>query len=241
MRQITYILLFIFAAVISCNTRKEKLKPDAIRDIVVKEHLLKLDSSYYLDTADINYKVLKAYIADDTSFFKKLHTDIEKESKYRQQRSNNDSCIHQPSLQELNVDEVYRFIYTAAFCDYQLNVTISRNGDSIKLHFILLKDLWLNDTCKVISEYDKRITAKDWGNFSDLMEKADFWGLRSNNGVMGLDGSTLVVMGFTKGYRTYEGKPKFNYVYRWGYSTLSEPLIFVLKLSGNTQGCLTVK
>ena len=73
------------------------------------------------------------------------------------------------------------------------------------------------------------------------MKKADFWGLKSTNGEQGLDGSTLITTGFTKGSNTYEGKPKYNYVYRWGYSTLSDPFSFVLKLSGNTQGCLVVK
>jgi hypothetical protein len=241
MRHIIYILPFILTIAISCNNKKENSKTNTIRDIVAKEHLQKFDSSSYLDTADINYKVLKAYIADDTSFFKKLHTDIEQEHKRRQQWEANDSCVHQPSLQELNVDEVYRFVYTAAFCDYKLNVTISKNGERANIHFIILKDVWLNDTCKIINEYDKGITAKDWENFSQLMAKADFWGLKGTNGRQGLDGSTLVTTGFTTGYNTYERKPKYNYVYRWGYSTLDDPFTFVLKLSGNTQGCFVVK
>lgn len=134
----------------------------------------------------------------------------------------------------------YRFVYTEVFCQYKFNVTISERGGSPNIHFIIMQDVYLHDTCKVINEYDKKITAQDWEEFLQLMDKADFWGLKSENGVRGLDGSDLVTTGF-KDHGGYDGKPKFNYVYRWGYSTLSAPFNFVLKLSGNTQGCRVVR
>jgi hypothetical protein len=241
MRDNTYTLLFVLIVFISCHNKEERATTSTIRDVVAKEHLQRLDSLNYSDTIDINYKVLKAYIANDTSFFKKLHTNFEQERKRRQQLEVDDSCVHQSSLEKLNVDEAYRFVYTAAFCDYKLNVTISKIAGGANIHFIILKDVWLNDTCKIINEYDKKITAKDWEDFSQLMKEADFWGLKSSNGVQGLDGSTLITTGFSTGYNTYEGKPKYNYVYRWGYSTLDNAFTFVLKLSGNTQGCFVVK
>lgn len=225
----------------SCDRTSESSEKYSLRDTVTKEHLQMLDSSEYTDTTDINYKVLKAYLANDTVFFDRLKMDIAQKNKFKKEYGNNDSCIHQKRLQDLNADEAYRFVYTAAFCDKKLNVTVTRNGDSANLHFILFQDVWLNKECKVLSEYDKKISPKNWQDFSDLMDKADFWGLRSSNGVQGLDGSTLITTGFTRGYRTYEMKSKYNYVYRWGYSTLSEPFHFALKLSGNTQGCLVVK
>ena len=227
--------------IISCNRKTESSKKYSIRDTVTREHLQLLDSIEYTDTSDINYKVLKAYLANDTAFFGKLKIDIARKNKFKQDYVNNDSCIHQKSLQDLNADEAYRFVYTAAFCDKKLNVTVTKNGNNANLHFILFQDVWLNKECKIISEYDKKLSPKNWEDFSELMKKADFWGLKSTNGVQGLDGSTLITTGFTKGYTTYEMKPKSSYVYRWGYSTLSEPFHFALKISGNTQGCLVVK
>ena len=241
MRHLTIAVIFFIALFDSCNNGADNSLKYSLRDSVTKKHLEWLDSSNHSDTADINYKVLKAYLKNDTFFFKTLYADIEKERKYKQHYEINDSCIHQATLQDLDADEAYRFVYTAAFCQYKLNVTMSKIGDSSNIHFIILQDVWLNSICKVINEYDKKITAKDWEDFSQLMNEADFWGLKSINGVQGLDGSTLITTGFTKGYNTPEGKPKFNYVYRWGYSTLSDPFNFILKLSGNTQGCLVVK
>ncbi len=241
MRYLAIAAIFFFGLFTSCNNTADNAIEYSLRDSVTKKHLELVDASTYSDTTDINYKVLKAYLANDTFFFKKLYADIEKERKYQQQYKINDSCIHQAALPAINADEAYRFVYTAAFCQYKLNVTISKTGNTSNIHFIIWQDVWLNKICKVINEYDKKITEKDWEDFSQLMKKADFWGLKSTNGVQGLDGSTLITTGFTKGYRTYEGKPKYNYVYRWGYSTLSDPFNFVLKLSGNTQGCLVVK
>ena len=241
MRHLTIAAIFFIDLFTSCNNRADNSIKYSLRDSVTKKHLEWVDSSTYSDTTDINYKVLKAYLANDTFFFKKLNADIEKERKKKQRYEINDSCIHQATLQALNADEAYRFVYTAVFCQYKLNVTISKTGNTSNIHYIILQDVWLNNICKVINEYDKKITEKDWENFSQLMEKADFWGLKSTNGVQGLDGSTLNTTGFTKGYRTSESNPKYNYVHRWGYSTLSAPFSFVLKLSGNTQGCLVGK
>lgn len=237
----TPIILFLLALTFSCKRDTKNSIKYSLRDTVTNEHLQLLDSLEYTDTADINYKVLKAYLSNDTGFFGKLKIDIAKKNKFKQDYKNNDSCIHQKSLQDLNADEAYRFVYTAAFCDKKLNVTVTKNGDSSNIHFILFQDVWLNQECKVISEFDKKISPKNWQDFSDLIEKADFWGLKISNGVKGLDGSTLITTGFTKGYGTYNMNAKYNYVYRWGYSTLSAPFHFILKLSGNTQGCLVFK
>lgn len=209
----------------------------SLRDSVTKEHLQLIDSSIYVDTTDINYKVLKAYLANDTAFFSKLHLDIARKNELKERFKNNDSCIHQKLLQDLNADEAYRFVYTAAFCQYKLNVTISRSGDSSNIHFITLQDVWLNGECKIINEYDKKITLKDWEGFCQLMRSADFWGLKSINNTHVTDASTLITTGFERGYGKFEGKPRFHYVYRYGVTTLADPFTFVLKLSGNKKGC----
>src|SRR5688572_15854378 len=143
MRPYTIIALFFLSVLISCNIKNENSKMYSLKDTVTREYLEIIDSTDYSDTTDINYKILKAYLKNDTFFFKKLHSDIEKERRYKEQWENNDTCIHQPSLQDLDADEAYRFVYTAAFCEYKLNVTISKRGDSANIHFIILQDVWL--------------------------------------------------------------------------------------------------
>jgi hypothetical protein len=156
MKHYTFIIFLLLTFLISCDNRNENSQEYSLRDSVIKEHLQLIDSSDYVDTTDINYKVLKAYLADDTAFFNKLRLDIAKKNEFKERSKNNDSCLHQKSLHDLNADEAYRFVYTAAFCQYKLNVTISRRGDSSNIHFIILQDVWLNKICRIINEYDKK-------------------------------------------------------------------------------------
>lgn len=71
--------------------------------------------------------------------------------------------------------------------------------------------------------------------------QADFWGLKKDNGVHGLDGNSLTVTGYKKS--GYSPGDQFNYVYRWLWQdySISAPFNLVLKLSGNKKGCVWVE
>lgn len=136
MRQYNFIAILLFTWLISCDNEIDNHSDYTLKDSVLKDHIQRLDSAIYFDTTDLNFKVLKAYKDNDTIFFKKLRIDIEKERQYKLQWDFEDSCLNQPKLQHLNVDKAYRFIFTAAFCPYKLNVTVAKNLTVPK--FILL-------------------------------------------------------------------------------------------------------
>jgi hypothetical protein len=95
-------------------------------------------------------------------------------------------------------------------------------------------------TCHIINQYDRKLTLKNWADITDAISKADFWGLKKENGVYGFDGDNIYVTGYIKGDGSFSGPAKFNYIHRWvTFATgIGEPFKLILKLSGNKQGCL---
>lgn len=238
-----FFLITLLAVLCSCNHTTNHIPTAAYKDTIVKDHLQYIETVGEYDTTDLNYKVLKAYVKNDTAYFRKLQSDIEENKRFRKQWEVLDSCIHQPKVQELNADKAYRFIYNSAFCPYRINITISKSGDSSNLHFILYQFKWDTASCRIISEYNKPLTDKNWEDFTEAIQKADFWGLKKENGLHGLDGDDIKVWGFEKGDTAYNRQIKFNYVERWltTKSSLADPFHLLLKLSGNKKGCIWVQ
>jgi len=225
---------------ISCSSKGDKNLAYSFQDSVLQEHLSEFESMPYFDSTEINYKVLRAYKNNDTAFFTRLHNDIEIAKKYRYRWDSNDTCIREQELSQLNVDEAYRFIYDAAFCIYRVHVTITKKTDSANLHFLIYQ--YSQDTmpCRVINEFDKSLSLKTWAEIRDAIDKSDFWGLKRDNGVHGVDGSSLTVIGYKKG-KNHTDTDKINFVSRWEEATLREPLNLILKISGNKQGCFWIE
>jgi hypothetical protein len=224
----------------SCNTRPNKNEKYSLKDSVLAKHFESIETSDDFDSTDLNYKMLRAYANNDTSFFRKRESDIADDERYNKQWQFMDSCIHEPKLHSLPVDEAYRFIYSAAFCPYKMHITVSRKADSSNLHFILYQTAWDTVECKIINEYDKKITSKNWQDFMQSLSFADFWGLKKDNGVHGLDGTSLTVTGYKKGDSMYNVPAQFTYVYRWGHewTSLNDPFKLIHKFSGNKNGCI---
>jgi hypothetical protein len=93
---------------------------------------------------------------------------------------------------------------------------ISEKDALVNLHFILYADEWSAGKDIVINEYNKRLTMKDWNEFTQAMLRADFWGLKGINGAAaGLDGDVLIVSGYIKRDTYNRISPRFNLVKRW--------------------------
>jgi hypothetical protein len=240
MRILTFCLILVQVFLISCQGNNSTTKY-SLKDSILKEHLFALDSLPYYDTTDINYKVLKAYQNNDTTFLKKLHSDIERGRGFAQQWRSMDSCVQQTKLESLNCDEAYRFIYSGPFCPMKQITTISKSGDSINLNFELYQLKWDAMECKKIDAFNKKITTKNWEEITRLMDRDDFLGLKRENNIHGLDGSTLIVIGYAKEGFNHIKAMKYNYVSRWSSSILRDAFELVTKLSANKQGCLTIK
>jgi hypothetical protein len=75
------------------------------------------------------------------------------------------------------------------------------------------------------------------------MSHADFWGLKGNNGITGLDGDDIIVSGYIRGDTADRRPARFSSVSRWVvHSTaLGDPFDLALILSGNRKGCYVVR
>jgi hypothetical protein len=143
MRCFSFLPAIVLLFLISCNTRKENTVTYQLRDSIIKKDFKFIDSSGEYDTTDINYKALKAYINNDTAFFKMLDAKITEATQEKAIEKFIDTCLNQPRLQDLNADEAYRFVYGAAFCNEEYNITVSKKGDSVNLHFVIYELHWI--------------------------------------------------------------------------------------------------
>ena len=243
MRQSIIALSLILSLFYSCKENQNKIQIVSIKDTVLKEHFLMIDSLPYYDTNDFDYQILRAYYNNDSVFFKKLQADITYKRNNKGMLDFMDTCIHQQLLKDLKTDEAYRFIYSAAFCPYKLNVTITKTINKYNLHFIIYQFRWDTADCRIINEYDRSLTESNWKQIDEALDNADFWGLKEDNGVHGLDGSTLQIDGYIKGDSNYLRSSKSHSISRWspGPTAIFNPFTLVLKFSGNRQGCLWVQ
>ena len=233
--------LIILSTITSCKDRLSNRLNFSLKDSVLKEHLLAMDSIPYYDTTEINYKVLKAYQNNDTTFFKSLRIEIQKESEYRRRWENSDSCVHLKKINELNADEAYRFFYYPAFCPSPIIATITKRDTNINLHFIVYQSNYDTISCKIITEFNKKLTMKNWEDFSSKLGLADIWGLKRENGMQGFDGTTIRFIGYQKSNPYYNQKEKVCYVHRWEVTTLRDAFDIILKVSKNKKGCVWIE
>ncbi len=243
MKQDSFLLLILLLSSTACKDNLANTKPYSLRDTVVKKYFAIADSTDQIDTTEESYKILKAYVLNDTASIKKLKADFIDFRKFDEEWSIYDSCIHQKKLQSLDIDTGYRFIYDRAFCPYKINATITKSGDSVKLNFILYQPNWDTAKCRIISEFNKSLTQKNWDDLMFAIRKCDFWGLKKLNGIQGVDGDGLTVIGYIKDNPRFPRPAQFKYVYRWGISStsLEDPFHLLLKISGNKKGCIWIE
>jgi hypothetical protein len=241
-------LIFLF----SCK-QKETKSQVSLRDTALSTYLKAMDSIPAYDTANTDFRMLRAYYRNDTNYLqeylenrKQYLVHLKKED-YKLDHVYPDSCIHQERLDRTDYEEAYRFKYTQSFCPYKVNVTVSRKADSIVLSFVLYKpadDPQFNTTgCKIIEQYSKTLSLRDWTEIHNAMTHADFWALSRINDIGGFDGSTLEVEGFLNEHLKTPHPPKYHVVRRWigSSSALFDAFVTVLKSSRDKEGCFVVK
>lgn len=246
------IILGVSIILFSCRQRVSQ-QPAALRDIAIERYLSKVDSIPEYDTADFDFRFLRAYKENDTAFMA-AYLQLENEwdtyrqtEEYKQDIEYPDSCIHQEQLRETAFEEAYRFKYRQSFCPYRLNVTVGRTGDSAILQFIIYKptDTYPTDTtaCRIVNQFQKAISASQWKQFSYAIEFADFWALKAENGASGLDGNDLEVEGYLNEKYKVPRPAKYHKIHRWSGTPVAIVSAFrmLLLFSENEQGCYVVK
>ena len=198
-------LLFI----LSC--RQESNKQDSnpeIRDSVIKSYLnhtdklFKNESRFYdLDSNEYNYKLLKAYYFNDTTYLRRVIKNIE--------NPENENPVldsfwrtNIPVLKNLNIEEGYQFQYSETFCNEYYVITISQIKDSIKLNtFIYRPTSIYNDKpikLEVVKNSNKLLSVKNWSDLLNAIYLADYWNLKPRNDNVVLDPSFLTVVGIKR-------------------------------------------
>jgi hypothetical protein len=69
--------VFIIVIFFSCKQRVAEKPQLNLRDSIVAKHLSLIDSLDFYDTANYDLRILKAYIKNDTPFFKKMNKDMD--------------------------------------------------------------------------------------------------------------------------------------------------------------------
>jgi hypothetical protein len=246
------LIISFLIALLSCQEREVK-QSISLRDSALSEYLFRGDSIPGFDTTNESYQFLRAYHKNDTAYlvdYLRQEADWKTYSQtkeYKKDIKYPDSCIYQLHLQETGFEETYRFKYQQSFCPYRLNVTVGRTGDSAELQFILYKpaiDHPLNNTgCNIVSQFKKKLTLEQWHQFNQSIKYADFWALKDQNGIQGLDGDNLEVEGYLNEASKVPRPPKYHRIYRWIGSpmAISDAFHVTLRLSGNKEGCLVIK
>ncbi len=208
------ILILLIISLFSCTEESSNAKT-ALKDSVLKTHLLEVDSLDFYDTTDINYKLIKAYYNNDTLSLKKIAESIYSNKRFKKQWEFSDSCVHLTKLKDSKADSIYRFIYSQAFSPYETNLTVSKTGDTARIHLVVYQTSRDTIPCEIIDEFDKILSIKEWNEFDASLSSADFWGLKDDNGIHGVDGSDLTIYAFIKGDNSNWHPRKTQKVTRW--------------------------
>lgn len=231
---------------LSCRHHPQQTAPIPLRDSLVRQYLHGLDSVGNDDTASTSVRVLKAYLANDTGFLKKFDSDRIRSITFQRQWSPLDSCIHQPRLQDMGIDEGYRFIYSQGLSPYRINITVIKVKDSMTLHYILYANTLPYDSaglnCKIKKEGGKSLTHTQWEKLVDEIKRTDFWALSPTNNISGLDGDDIIITGYRRSEDGWKG-PHTHQVYRWlvASTCLDIPYSLAIELAGGYKDLYDIK
>jgi hypothetical protein len=203
-------IVSLFWFLISCHGSNKKPDVD-FKYSFIKEHLARIDSLEFYDTLNYDYQLLKAYMNNDSVFFKHAKEVLELLREQAIKRPASDTCFHLQKLSDMDVDEVYRFHHAQSFCYFSQYITISRNRNTIKLHYLELslslakitfktghRPELIDSGCKVVKEFNKSLSVKDWDNLELKIFEADFWGLLRYEPRLMFDGSSWTIEAYTK-------------------------------------------
>jgi hypothetical protein len=237
--RLIYSLIYLFV-IFSCTEINTSDPKTSFRDSILNFYKEESSLNDRIDTTEFSYKLINAYTANDSAALNRLLLELLDVRENRKRWGQMDSCIGLKSLASMNIDEGYRFSYDGAFCNYRQITTIYKQNDSIKLNFLLYQLIWENAKCKKLEEFDRVLTADNWEEFLHKIDQGDFWGLKSDNGRQGLDGSTWTTTGYKKA-KSQNLPSQYHFVHRWGQTSLHEAFELATILAANKKGCLTMR
>jgi len=247
------IFFFFVLFFVCCNQPHSDLDQSSFKDSIVNMHLAMIRSLDYYDTLDEDYRMLQAYMDDDTGYFINVKRNMEQYEEELKKYPPLDTCVRLLKLSELNVDEAYRFSHGQSFCDFGQRITISRLADTIRLHYVEYgatdKDqkmkyydqegnIKVGPGCAVVKNFERSLSMEDWKDLDRLAYDADYWGLKENEYDLCLDGSHWSIDAYTRKGR-YPGNRHIHSVSRhcYGSKGFRELGRYFLRLSGEKTMC----
>jgi hypothetical protein len=249
------IAAIIFLIIISCNDSKTVPQRSSLKDSMVRDYLKKMEtSSVFHDTLNSDYKILKAYINDDSAFFLRMKKSAEawKEEQALETKKEKmlpDTCVHLKKLSALPVDKAYRFTHSESFCYYSQIITISKLKDSFWLDYVEFTSLQegraieyedgikISAGCTLAKEFRKQLARKDWDSLERKVYEAEYYGMKPYYNNLTTDGSWWRLDAYRKENNYYY--PSFYSVYRHSpaNSKFCEIGLYMMKLSGAKKMC----
>ena len=183
----------------------------SFKDSLVKRYLAWTDSTKPYDTNNYEYKIIRAYMENDTTFFMKMNKRMNIDTMFQRAWANLDSCTHLQKLSDMPVDEAYRFTHGQSFCPYGQKITISRSGSIINLHYIEFSNgegkryslkqpdgsvREIEPYCVITKQLYKVLSMNEWEELKKRLSNADYWGLISEDHDIDTDGSGWQVEGY---------------------------------------------
>jgi hypothetical protein len=138
-------------------------------------------------------------------------------------------ALNEPALPSIGgANETYRFLWLRSF-HHPIAIRAWRTGEERNMVFKELDGAGGYGPGKLIANETRRLTANEWDEFIDLLQKASYWQLPTESKDSGLDGAQWVL----------EGKKdeQYHIVDRWSPRSGSylEACSYLLKLSGSKQ------
>jgi hypothetical protein len=206
---------------LSCNQNDNSKV--SYRDTVLSNYFALVDSSGKFDTADLNFKALKSYYNNDTSFLKELDIYTKQQKTERRNWDLWQSDIPLPKLSQLNVEVAFRFVFSVYGAPAYETITVTQKDTIRKLHYLYYYHDKDSSKFDKRNEFEKTISEKDWQEIAFKLLYADFWGLKSEKDYRGGDGNDLTVIGYQK----FENTERSHYVHRWSNTTLNDAFYFI--------------
>lgn len=209
-------LLFIFLLCLFLSCTHHQEGQAGYRDTVVQHYLAMVNSAGRYDTTEDHYKMLTAYVRNDTFALRRLDSVITGKEHRRQNWEVWRADLPLPDLQQLHSEEAYRFVFSLLGAPAYEAITVFEKDSAFRLHYLYYVHQRESATFQKIKEFERRITQEQWQTVTQKLRDADFYGLKSDVDYRGQDGSDLTVFGYYKsGY-----VERSHSVHRWGPSTL---------------------
>lgn len=237
-----FIELLFLIFILSCKSKQNNSNDITEKqNTVLDKYMNFVKENEYYDTSRLEYQLLKSFYSKDSFYVQKASSAISYLENEIKRNKEIDKCITIPNLSEMGAEEAYCFRYSFSFSPYNRLATIIKFKDSILLKAVIYQYEWEKRPCKILSHVNIQVDSIKWENFQELIEQADFWGLKEDNNIHGVDGSTIDVYGFKKGNNDYWNPSRSAHVYRWNpgkVGSLMQCFCFLFDLSKLKEGDL---